>query len=206
MFGIEHRGRIGAAKKLIVHARKAAIHDEPDDPILLQPGDHRIEVGNCIDLAVPHRSDGRRPASNSDERCVSRTETRFCHEVQNEKVGRRLRCRHPDPHAFEVGGRIVRPVLAYRENDPREAAQFDKRANVLSFGLHTQRVLIGAGHDVGRTGEQGIKGLGAAFEIGNRDVQAIISEVTAAFRQRERQIVEVRLLATPSLTDGLSIC
>ena len=93
--------------------------------------------------------------------------------------------------------RIVRPVLAYCENDPREATQFDKRSNVLAFCLHMQCVLIGAGHDVGRTGEQGIKGLGAAFEIGDGDVQTVISEVTTALRKRHGQIIEMRLISDP---------
>ena len=58
-------------------------------------------------------------------------------------------------------------------------------------------MLIGAGHDVSRIGEQSIKRLGATFEIGDRDVQTIVSEVTAALRKRQGQIIEMRLISDP---------
>ena len=95
--------------------------------------------------------------------------------------------------------RLERAVLADREHDTREPPELDDRADVLPLGLRMQRVLVGPGHHVDRAGEQRIERLPAALEIAHRDGKAVVLEVAAPFRKRERQIVKVRLVGDAKL-------
>ena len=192
--GVEHSRRVGAAEYLIVHARKAGVRDDADDPVLLQAGDDRIEIRNRVDLPALHRVDSAQPAADPDECRIRRTESGLGHEVQDKEMGGRPRRRHPDLHALEIGVGTEWRVLADGQNDARKAAELDERADVLALGLRAQRVLISAGHDIDRPREQGIERLGAAFEVGDRHVQPVVLEVTTALRQRDRQVIEMRLV------------
>ena len=95
--------------------------------------------------------------------------------------------------------RLERAILADREHDTREPPKLDHRANVLPLGLRMQRVLVGARHHVDRAGEQRVERLPTALEIAHRDGEAVVLEVAAPFRERERQIIEVRLVGDAKL-------
>ena len=73
---------------------------------------------------------------------------------------------------------------------PGKPAELDQRADVLAFGLHSQRVLVSAGHDVDRAGHQSIERFPAAFKVGDRNVEAVVLEVTTTFGESEWQIIE----------------
>ena len=77
---------------------------------------------------------------------------------------------------------------------PGKPAEFDQRADVLAFGLRVQDVLIGAGYEIDRAAEQGVERLRPAFEVDDRDVEPVIPEIAAAFGQRDREIIKVRLV------------
>src|SRR6266567_1659645 len=95
--------------------------------------------------------------------------------------------------------RFERAVLADREYDTRESAELDHRSNVLSPRLRVQRVFVGAGHDIDGAGEQRIERLSAALEIAHRDGEAVVLEIAAPLRERERQIIKMRLVGDAKL-------
>ena len=104
-----------------------------------------------------HRVDRRRAPADADERCVGGLQSGLCHQEQDEEARRGPRRGHADLHALEIGGRLVRSALAHRENDPGEPSELDKGTDVLAFRLHSQRVLISAGHDIDRAAHQGVE-------------------------------------------------
>ena len=77
---------------------------------------------------------------------------------------------------------------------PGKPAEFDQRADVLAFGLRVQDVFIGAGYEIDRAAEQGLERLRPAFEVDDRDVEPVIPEIAAAFGQRDREIIKMRLV------------
>ena len=72
LFGVEHCRRIGAPEDFVIYPRKAAVGDNADGAVLLQTGDHRIEVGDCIDFPSLHRIDCRLPPPHADKRSIGR--------------------------------------------------------------------------------------------------------------------------------------
>ena len=78
------------------------------------------------------------------------------------------------------------------ERDAGIAAELDDGQDVLALGLHAQRVLVGAGDDVGRAADQRGQRLRAALEVADLDVEALLLEVAELLGERERQIVERR--------------
>ena len=147
--------------------------------VLLQTGDHRIEVGDRIDLARLHRFDGPFTASHADERDVIRRKPGLGHQIEHKEVAGRVRGGHADLEALEVGNRLEGPVLAHSKHHAGKPTELDDGADILSHGLCAQCVLVRACRDIDRAGEQGIERLPAAFEIAHGDGEAVVAEVTS---------------------------
>src|SRR5262249_42358435 len=109
---------------------------------------------------------------------------------------------HADLEAFEVGKRLERSVRADSEHDAGKPAELDRGADVLSHGLRAQRMLVRAYCDIDQAVEQGIERFPAAGEIGHCDGQSVVTEVAAPFRDRHRQIIEMRLVGDSELERG----
>jgi len=90
--------------------------------------------------------------------------------------------------------RLEWPILRNCKDDSGKPAELDDCEDVLSLGLHMQRVFVSACNDVDRSGKQRLERLPAALEIAYRYRQAVVLEVASPLRQRQRQIIEVRLV------------
>jgi hypothetical protein len=109
--GIEHCCRVGAPEDLVIDPWESAIDDDSYRAVLLQTGDHRIEVGNCVDLACLHRVDGAFTAAHADEGRITRRKPGPGHQVEHKEMAGRARRGDPDLQALEIMMAIRGPAL-----------------------------------------------------------------------------------------------
>ena len=166
-------------------------------PQRVQQRDHRVEVGDRVDLAGAHRRDRAAAGADADDRDVARLQADLGEHEVGEHVGRRARRGDAELLALELGHRLeVRHRLRIdAEDDLRRPALQHEGAQPLALDLHVDGVLERARDDVGAAADHRLQRARAAGEIGDRDVEAFGLEVAQALGDRQRQVVQQVLAA-----------
>jgi len=117
-----------------------------------------IEIDDGVDLALLHRRDRGRKArvTDADNRYFIGLDAIACDQRIGEEVGRGARALTPIFMPLRSPNDLTCAALSLRTAStmPGEAAKFDHRGDVLTLGLHTDGVFVGAGDHIGGTADQ----------------------------------------------------
>jgi hypothetical protein len=133
--------------------------------------------GDGVDLALLDGGDGGRAEADADKRRVVRFQTGLHQQKLRDELRRRARCADADLHALQIGRCLVGAILSHHHIDGGIAAKLDNCADILTLGLHPDRVFIGTRHNIHRAADKRLKGFRTTREVVDLHIKALFLEV-----------------------------